>query len=139
MVHSGSCYCGKLKYELDLGSPDDDARTSICHCRNCRKWTGSAFGITTMVPRTAFRFTAGESTENVGDNGSGVLIHREFCGACGSGILEYGENAGGRVYVTYGTLDDPAALPPKGEFFCKDRAGWLPEIPGLFRKQEIKT
>lgn len=25
-----------------------------------------------------------------GDNGSGVVLHREFCGACGSGLLEYG-------------------------------------------------
>lgn len=34
-------------------------------------------------------------------------------------------------YVTYGTLDDPEKLPPKGEFFCKERSSWMPEIPGL--------
>lgn len=60
-------------------------------------------------------------------------------------------------YITYGTLDDPEQLPPKGEFFCKDRSSWMPEIPGpchqsraivqcvttnfavdLFHKQKIK-
>ena len=32
--------------------------------------------------------------------------------------------------MTVGSLDDPEALPPKGEFFCKTRASWMPEIPG---------
>lgn len=27
-------------------------------------------------------------------------------------------------------MDDPEALPPQGEFFCQDRASWMPEIPG---------
>lgn len=33
----------------------------------------------------------------------------------------------------YGSLDEPEELPPKGEFFCKSRDGWMPEIPGMFR------
>lgn len=32
-------------------------------------------------------------------------------------------------YVCVGSLDDPEALPPKGEFFCGSRASWMPEIP----------
>ena len=52
------------------------------------------------------------------DNGSGVLLTRHFCGVCGTGILEYGENAKDHRYIMTGTLDNPAALPPKGEFFC---------------------
>jgi hypothetical protein len=59
---------------------------------------------------------------------------------CGSGILEYGANAGDNIYVFYGSLDEVGReeLVPKGEFFCKDREGWMPEIPGLFHKREIK-
>src|SRR5690606_1248406 len=34
-------------------------------------------------------------------------------------------------YVMWGTLDEPETFPPKGEFFCENRAGWMPEIPGL--------
>ena len=33
-------------------------------------------------------------------------------------------------YIVAGSLDDPDALPPRGEFFCKSRASWMPEIPG---------
>ena len=33
-------------------------------------------------------------------------------------------------YICVGSLDDPEALPPKGEFFCKNRSEWMPEVPG---------
>ncbi|KAI9802301.1 MAG: hypothetical protein M1833_001807 [Piccolia ochrophora] len=138
MIHPGSCYCREITYEVTLASPDD-ARTSLCHCKNCKKWTGSAFGITTKIAKDTFKITAGTPKEHVMDNGSGTMLHREFCATCGAGILEYGENAGDFIYITYGTLDEPEKLPPKGEFFCKVKASWLPEIPGLFHKQEIKT
>ena len=35
-------------------------------------------------------------------------------------------------YICVGSLDDPEVLPPKGEFFCQSRVGWMPEIPGEF-------
>lgn len=57
----------------------------------------------------------------------------------------------------WGTFDEPEKVPPKGEFFCKYKPEWMPDIPGtmaflflnawhssltglsdVFRKQEIK-
>lgn len=35
MLYTGGCYCGAIKYEIDLASADE-ARTSLCHCRNCK-------------------------------------------------------------------------------------------------------
>jgi hypothetical protein len=40
-------------------------------------------------------------------------------------------NAGDFIYVFYGTMDKPEELPPKGEFFCKYRDSWMPEVPGM--------
>jgi len=104
-----------------------------------QKFFGAPFGLTSKVPKSAFSYRTSSSAPVVheADNGSGTLLHREFCGRCGSGILEYGANAGDFVYVMHGTLDRPGELPPKGEFFCKEREDWLPEIPGIFHKQEI--
>ena len=34
MHYTGSCYCRAIKYEFDV-SPAD-ARTSLCHCHNCK-------------------------------------------------------------------------------------------------------
>lgn len=138
MIYTGSCYCHELSYELDLASPND-ARTSLCHCKNCKRFFGTAFGLTTKIPVSAFRYTSGNPKVHMADNGSGTQLTREFCGTCGSGILEFGEPARNDWrYVMTGTMDEPDALPPKGEFFCKNKSAWMPEIPGVFHKREIK-
>ncbi|PPQ70284.1 hypothetical protein CVT24_000847 [Panaeolus cyanescens] len=95
-----------VQYEINLSSPED-ARTSICHCRNCRKFTGSPFGTTTKVPPGSLHFKD-ESTlkTHVSDNG-GAMLTRQFCGECGSGIVEWGESAGE----------------------TSQRREWLPEVP----------
>ncbi|KAJ5369487.1 hypothetical protein N7509_014099 [Penicillium cosmopolitanum] len=135
---TGSCVCRKLEYKLSLASPED-ARTSLCHCRNCKKAFGTNYGLTTKVPKDSFQYTKGIPKQHAADNGSGVTIYREFCDTCGSFILEYGEMAKEKFrYIAAGSFDDPEALPPKGEFFCKARASWMPEIPDIFHKWEIK-
>lgn len=111
-TYTGSCSCRKIEYELSLLSPDD-ARTSLCHCRNCKvrrlhtctqiarltnkqKAFGTNYGLTTKVPKDSFSYTKGSPHQHAADNGSGVTIYREFCDTCGSFILEYGvcgENA----------------------------------------------
>ncbi|KAK3169544.1 hypothetical protein OEA41_008928 [Lepraria neglecta] len=138
-AYKGGCYCGELKYTVDI-SPDD-ARTSLCHCKNCKKFFGTAFGLTTKVPISSFSYTSDSKKPTIheADNGSGTMLHREFCPTCGSGILEVGEPAMKDFrYIMTGTLDHPGDLPPKGEFFCRRREKWMPEVPGIFHKQEIK-
>jgi len=137
----GSCYCGEVQYKLTLDNPAEDARTSICHCTNCKKFTGGPYGITTKLPRSTYTVTSSPPSlrKHTADNGSGVQLTREFCATCGSGLCEYGANAGANVYVFYGTLgkEGREALKPKGEFFTKLREGWCPEVPGTFQKKEI--
>ncbi|KAL8973413.1 MAG: hypothetical protein Q9185_005483 [Variospora sp. 1 TL-2023] len=130
MIYKGACYCKAVKYEIDISSPEE-ARTSLCH----------SFGLTTKIPVKAFSYTSDSAkpTTHEADNGSGSLLHREFCSKCGSGILEYGAAAASDFrYVMTGTLEDPGALPPKGEFFCAYREEWMPEVPGIFHKQHLK-
>ena len=108
--YTGSCYCRQIQYELNLSSPDD-ARTSLCHCRNCKASTlpsqslapvklseltenqkafGTDYGLTAKIPKDTITLTSGNPKEHAADNGSGVVIHREFCDHCGTYILEYG-------------------------------------------------
>ena len=106
-----------------------------------QKFFGTAFGLTTKVPISSFSYTSDSKKPTIheADNGSGTMLHREFCPTCGSGILEVGEPAMKDFrYIMTGTLDHPGDLPPKGEFFCRRREKWMPEVPGIFHKQEIK-
>ncbi|KAF2252234.1 DUF636 domain protein [Trematosphaeria pertusa] len=137
---TGSCFCRRLTYKLRLDSKDD-ARTSLCHCSNCKKAFGGAFGLTAKVPLQSFLYTKESGTPKIhsADNGSGSIIHREFCNTCGSYICEYGDAVKDNFrYIAVGSLDDPSALPPKGEFNCIEREKWMPEIPDVFHKQKIK-
>jgi hypothetical protein len=55
-----------------------------------QKAFGTNYGLTAKVPKDAFRLTTGKPKEHAADNGSGMVVHREFCDNCGSFILEYG-------------------------------------------------
>ncbi|KAA1471892.1 hypothetical protein DENSPDRAFT_850528 [Dentipellis sp. KUC8613] len=137
MKYTGSCFCRAITYHFELASPDE-AFTSICHCRNCKKFTGAENSMAIKIPRATFTYLTGAPRTHAADNGSGTLVTREFCAECGSGIMEYGEHAGDYTYVFHGSLDDPNILPPKMEFFLKYKAPWQPVIPGITHRQEHK-
>ncbi|KAJ5856648.1 uncharacterized protein N7529_010592, partial [Penicillium soppii] len=114
-----SCTCHKIKYELRLAS-DNEARTSLCHYRIHQNAFGTEFGSTSKVPGNAFHISNGLPREHAADNGSAVMIHREFCNTCGSFILEYEEAVNDYFrYISVETLDDPEALPPQGGMFLR--------------------
>ncbi|TPX08095.1 uncharacterized protein E0L32_010162 [Thyridium curvatum] len=130
----GRCTCNALRYSVSLENADA-GRTSLCHCSSCRRAFGTPFGTTTKVPLDGFKYEQGKPKLYKQDNG----VIREFCDNCGVFICEYGEQAADKFrYIMWGTMDEPEKLPPKGEFFCKSRASWMPEIPDVFHKQEIK-
>ncbi|KAK1766328.1 DUF636-domain-containing protein [Phialemonium atrogriseum] len=130
---TGRCVCNKLQYSAHLESTDD-ARTSICHCSSCRRAFGTNYGLTTKVPLSGFKYEKGDPKLFTQANG----VIREFCDTCGTFICEYGEAAADKArYILWGTFNEPDKVPPKGEFFCVNRAEWMPEIPDLFHKQLI--
>ncbi|KAI3572421.1 Mss4-like protein [Fusarium oxysporum f. sp. albedinis] len=113
-IHNSRTTPGNIKYSVSLDSPDD-ARTSLCHCGSCCRAFGTNFGLTTKIALGGFNYDQGKPKTFKQENG----VVREFCDNCGAFIYEYG-------------------FPPKGEFFCKYRAEWMPEVPELFHKNEIK-
>ena len=78
-MKTAQCCCGSTTIELE----DKIKLNALCHCDNCRKRTGSAFGHSLYFPRNAVRRIKGETrTYNLsGDSGS---QERYFCPACGT-------------------------------------------------------
>ncbi|THU86393.1 DUF636 domain protein [Dendrothele bispora CBS 962.96] len=130
-----SCYCRQIEYELSLSSLDD-ARTPLGGGHHFsppvyQKAFGTSYGLTAKVPLDSFKLTRGDRKSHIADNGSRTSLHPEFHDNCGSFILEFDEPVQDKFrYICVGTLDDPEASPPKGEFFCEQRMNWMPEIPG---------
>ena len=110
-IITGGCYCGALRYECDQ-SP---VEPGICHCRDCQRWTGSAFLAVAVFPISAFRYTKGSPKINQ----SSSIVGRFFCSDCGSSLHcrylvnlsndDIAENPD-HVLVSIGTLDKPEEM-----------------------------
>jgi hypothetical protein len=120
MKIDGGCLCGAIRYS----GTADPAFAGVCHCRDCQKFTGSAFGAMVGVPKEALTIKGAIKTfSSLG--GSGKPILRHFCSECGSSIAEETVNLPGVVVVNVGTLDDPTQIRPVMEIFCDDALSWV--------------
>jgi hypothetical protein len=121
---NGGCLCGKIRYSVT--TPPKSA--SLCHCRNCRKQSGSNRSMNWLVPVDALVISGVLSTyHDVGDSGKPVL--RQFCGNCGSPIRTLAEALPGLAVLKAGTLDETPSVPPNFAIFASRAASW--EIQGL--------
>jgi hypothetical protein len=79
---TGSCLCGQVRNAAHAAVVEGIVH---CHCRTCRKAHGSAFSSLASLPRSAFRWTAGEALLKAFESSPGKLRH--FCTACGSHVM----------------------------------------------------
>jgi len=78
-MHSGSCLCGAVRFEVAGDLPPPDA----CHCTQCRKSSGHYF-VSTDVPRSAVTI---HGVENVSWYRSSEKVRRGFCKTCGASLF----------------------------------------------------
>ncbi len=117
---TGGCLCGAVRYTAEADAPS----ATVCHCRDCQKFTGSAFAALVMVPKEALTIGGTLKTfSSVG--GSGKPILRLFCPECGSSIAEEPGTRPGMVILNVGTFDDPAVATPAREIFRDDALSWV--------------
>src|SRR5579863_10047195 len=76
---NGGRLCGRVRYTV-TGEP---AFSGLCHCRNCQRYTGSAFEPFVAMPTESVS-TTGELKTFEHAGGSGRPVHRCFCPNCGS-------------------------------------------------------
>ena len=103
-MRTGGCQCGAVRYE----SAEEPIEVYVCHCRECRKQSSSAFGISVIVARSGFRVTRGSPRFWARPADSGGRVKCAFCPACGSRLWhqdEAGEEA--TLSIKGGSLDEP--------------------------------
>ncbi len=126
---TGSCFCGQIEYEAEL----DGTAVSICHCRDCQVFSGSAFRTSGIVPPHRFRFTRGTPKifEKVAD--SGAVRRMAFCAECGTHLCSLpaeAEGEAGFVSIRVASSHQFKQLQPVLEFFCCSRVDWLSDLEG---------
>ena len=105
-LRSGGCQCGAVRYELTgpvLG-------IYVCHCRECRKQSSSAFGISVSISRAALRVTRGTPRWWSRLTESGRVLECAFCPKCGSRLWHQRAGQVELVNIKAGSMDDPIDL-----------------------------
>jgi hypothetical protein len=124
----GGCLCGAVRYTTTA----EPVMSAVCHCRDCQRFTGSAFGALVGVPKEALTIDGTMKTfTSLG--GSGKPILRHFCPECGSSIAEEPGTRPGLVILNVGTLDDPKSVTPAREIFCDDALPWVQVTGDMLR------
>ena len=114
----GSCACGKVIYEIT----NKPLFTQACHCKNCKKSTGSSFVIHTMIFEDDLMLKGDISSTKL-PTGSGKGYRAYFCDKCGVYLYCKYNVAKGRLAIRSTTLDFP--LEPQAHIFVKNKDPWI--------------
>lgn len=123
------CSCGQLQCECE-GEPDS---VSACYCGECRRRTGSAFGIAAFYPRPAVSITGQSSRyQRLGSSGQPLEFH--FCPSCGSTVYWYPAIKPDHIAVADGCFVDGSLWPPGKAAHSEQRPAWVSlELAGRVR------
>jgi hypothetical protein len=115
---AGGCQCGNIRYRLE-GGPFE---VVACHCLDCQRQSGSAFGMSLIVKPEAFVLISGKLKNFIVTTESGRIKTCAFCPVCGSRI-HHRSNRG--MSVKAGTLDDTSGLKPTAHYWTKRKQPWV--------------
>ena len=117
-MYEGSCLCGKVRYQIDAELNEFE----YCHCRSCRKASGSAFAANADVDRRHFVLFDSERFLREYESSPGRF--RAFCRNCGSPIFAYLTQTNHLIRVRLGTLDTSFTKEVRAHIFVADKAPW---------------
>jgi hypothetical protein len=129
--HTGSCFCGRIRYRL--------ARPPMfvhcCHCRDCQKQTGSAFAVNALIERSCIALAEGSPppvrVTMKTDSGRPHDIYR--CPECQSALWsDYGRR-GVMVFLRVATLDRAHEIAPDVHIFTRSKLPWVTLPPDARR------
>jgi hypothetical protein len=110
-----------VRYEARV----EEATAHVCHCRDCQRFTGTAFASLVIVPKEALTINGAMKTFS-SPGGSGQPVLRHFCPECGSSLMEEVPiRRPGVLVLNVGTFDNPAQVTLTREIFCDDAWSWV--------------
>jgi hypothetical protein len=120
MSLEGGCLCGAIRYRIR----DDPLTLYACHCTDCQRQSGSAFGLSMIVARADFEVVQGEVLALDLTTDDGRNRRPRLCGACGNRL--YNESKVAEVVVVRGgTVDGAARLRPIGHIWTRSAQPWV--------------
>lgn len=132
---TGGCLCGAVRYVVD----GDVGAAGYCHCEDCRRVSGSAFGVSVRVEAKRFRVVEGSPKSFSKDGDSGRMVTRYFCPECGSPIYTVPPAHPDVRFIKAGSLDDPSVVRPDRQSWVRSRVTWAAIDPDLTTYDKGRT
>lgn len=130
MINIATCACGDLKVEVS-GEPD---LNGICHCNNCKKRTGSAFGMSAYFKRSSILKIEGNSScYELTNPADGSHQKRFFCSRCGTTVYWEVSTQAGMVGIAAGCFADNPMANPKYSASTDKKWKWV-RLPWNIKK-----
>jgi hypothetical protein len=120
----GHCLCGAIRYRVNA----EPYTLYACHCTDCQRRTGAAFGLSMIVKREAVELLQGTTVRYNAPLPDGRVKSGVMCAACGTRLWGGPEN--GKVCVVQpGNLEGPHGLEPIAHQWMSEAQPWvkLPE------------
>lgn len=114
----GSCLCGKIHFTVR----DNFKKFFFCHCRQCRKISGSAHAANLFATPSDLIFIKGEES-TIRYQYPERFFTKVFCSTCGTGV-PYISGNGTLLIVPAGTLDEEPTKVPDAQIFCEEQTQW---------------
>jgi hypothetical protein len=119
-MRTAQCCCGALAVNVSA-EPDSVA---LCHCVECQRRTGSAFGVAAFFAAAAVHVSGESSTyERISEAGQKLVFR--FCPNCGSTVYWETERHPGKIAVALGSFADPEFPRPSRSVFERARHRWV--------------
>ncbi|MFO7483036.1 GFA family protein [Oceanibaculum nanhaiense] len=128
---AGSCLCGTVKFQIS----GEFESFFLCHCKRCRKDTGSAHAANLFSSTATVIWVSGHDsiqTYQVPE----TRHEKSFCTKCGSALPSV-QLKGALVVVPAGSIDSAIDIRPSAHICFASRAEWdislenIPQVDGL--------
>ena len=124
-VLSGSCLCGEVRYS----ATGEAQRFFHCHCKRCRKASGTGHASNLFLKGT-LSWESGEELVEIYKLPEAERFCNIFCKTCGGRLPRYVESLG-MVFIPAGSLDVEPDFAPQARIFTGSRTEWSCDETGL--------
>jgi hypothetical protein len=128
-MNRARCACGALK----IAAKSEPYAVVLCHCRDCQRRTGSAFGAGVYFRAADVDLPEGARIyERAAPEGRMVVNH--FCRECGTTLYWTSDLHPDGVAVALGAFAEPEKFAPGRSVWEQSKAEWVrfdESLPGL--------
>ena len=116
------CARGQASITVSAGPTDH----GICHCTNCKRRTGSAFGVSTYFDRSVVSEILGETTVYEFYNSTHKhQQQRHFCSRCGATLYWYVSTLPEKIGIAGGCFAESDLGTPTYSTTDRKRLSWV--------------